>query len=217
VNDRSGLSAICVAGVTSGVAAASVNIAARFTTDPGDVLGFTGGVVGAGLAVLGALFVENRKAQLANVANQLLVSQSLISVVVSTIHLAKADRGLKWSRLLAVRQSFDGYVALRRALPFPEPQLNIRLTAIEDWMVRWRVTIDRLLAELEDEVDASQVQCGELITLSRQISIMARWVIGRPSNWPKSVQCALSDMHDDADANFPDRLTRDYEMKQNQA
>lgn len=54
---------IIVAGLTSGVGAASVNIAARFTSDTGDVLGFFGGAIGAGSAVFGSMWLERFKSR----------------------------------------------------------------------------------------------------------------------------------------------------------
>ena len=49
-----------IVGATAGFFSAGIAIAARFTTDPGDILGFIGGAVGAGFAVAGAIYVETR-------------------------------------------------------------------------------------------------------------------------------------------------------------
>jgi hypothetical protein len=54
---------IVIAGLTSGMGAASVNIAARFADDPGDILGFFGGAIGAGAAVIGAVYLERFKSR----------------------------------------------------------------------------------------------------------------------------------------------------------
>lgn len=48
-------------GTIAGATAATVNLGVRGVADVGDLLGFVGAAVGAGLAVIGAIYVESRK------------------------------------------------------------------------------------------------------------------------------------------------------------
>lgn len=55
------LLSMLIIGVTVGLSVACVFIAASWAQDPGDILGFFGGAIGAGWAVIGAVSIEDRK------------------------------------------------------------------------------------------------------------------------------------------------------------
>lgn len=205
--DRNALTAIAVAGITSGVGAASINIAARFTTDPGEVLGFAGGILGAGLAVMGALYVEHWKGARTAEDSQCVLGESLSSITIAAILAASSPRDRAWGALLALRQSFDGFADVSRQAPIYQAALNTRIASLKDWMPRWRADIDFLIARLDRDEIASDETRDEVFRIARAVAITNRWVIGPPGGWPSRIRQTISDMHAHADQVFPDRLS----------
>lgn len=72
-----------IIGCTAGFTGASTIIAAKLAGDPGDVLGLIGGAIGAGFAVIGALWVEGRK----SAAQREVLAQTLLGVAASAMKL----------------------------------------------------------------------------------------------------------------------------------
>jgi len=205
--DRNALTAIAIAGITSGVGAASINIAARFATDPSDVLGFAGGILGAGLAVLGALYVEHWKGARTAEASQCVLGESMTSITIAAILAASSPPEKAWGALLALRQSFDGFADVSRQTPIHQAALNTRIASLKDWIPRWRADIDLLIARLDRNEIASNETVNDISRVARAVSITTRWVIGPPGGWPSGIRPTIADMHAHADQVFPDRLS----------
>jgi hypothetical protein len=116
-----GIALIVLAGFTSGVGAASVNIAARFVSDPGDALGFFGGAFGAGAAVLGGLWLERLKNQKADNRRTDDLVGALLGVTVTAGGTVSATGYGYPSSVEGLAAALNNLQAVIGETPIPEP------------------------------------------------------------------------------------------------
>lgn len=134
-----------VVGFTAGVTAACVKYVARSAATPGEILTFAGGAVGAGGAVIGALWVESKSGERRRKAFEGAL-EFILHGAFSTREASDADLTAVISTLF---QAFQSLRELRRAIPLDDPLANVALVNL----VKVYAGVEDLLKPIETELD----------------------------------------------------------------
>lgn len=156
-----------LAGATSGAAAASVNIAARYATDPGDVLGFYGGAIGAGLAVAGALGIERWKATATASKMVRMSGESLTLLYKGT--LAPLDLTNYRRRARTTFQSYTFALERLRAVNTDNTYFQVMATVFDQNSVDIIAQLTRVIQSENTNADVEALEIEMLNSVFRQI------------------------------------------------
>lgn len=172
-----------IVGATAGAGAACVFVAARFASDPGDILGFFGGAIGAGLAVVGALWLEERK-RIKSVENSRgLYITSLTQLALSAHEFSRAADDDVPSRLLTFRQTARTFDEIKRLVSFEDAGAYFSICAVIYWIEVFEGEAKVLLERLDrGELTSAQVKAAIAPRLTR-LAPAIRGCLGAHPYW----------------------------------
>ena len=135
--------------------AAGVNIAARYTSDAGDILGFIGGAVGAGAAVIGAKWLEDSKTRKGDRESVEQIEKSLVHLWTRGVNLEQTTDKDAVARILSAKQALDLLNSIQKRVIIR----NIDTASLVETFVHWTPTImgwiERELKYINDGASAS--------------------------------------------------------------
>jgi hypothetical protein len=184
---RKELIEVVLIGATGGVFGACVIVATRLATDPGDVLGFFGGAVGAGLAVVGALWVDRRKAG----DRRKLLADSLVSVGVVAAKFESAPAERVPSMLLTLRQTIQTFDTVRTHVGVDDALIHLSMSVLIHWFPIVTQEIDELLEQMSDESLTPAKAKAQFLPKAQVIYASIESTISEIPLWPKSAKVAL--------------------------
>lgn len=161
-----------IIGATTGAFVACVFIAARFAHDPGDVLGFFGGATGAGLAVVGALWIEERKKEDKRESYRQMLTQALTQVALCAFKFSHDDSADVASGLLTFRQAVHTFEMVRKNINIDDALAYFSMSSV----IYWLDVIDAQAKEL-----LVRAEKGELSTAQVRAAIGPRMGVVAPS------------------------------------
>lgn len=174
-----------VIGATAGLFAAGVNIAARYTSDPGDVLGFIGGAVGAGAAVIGALWLERVKVRSAERERLAALARILVGLARRSAGVIEADEDRRLGTIQTLRQTIGTFLAMRATHVLPDPERQATLDTFSEIVERRRAA----LAEAEQGVrEGTLTLAGAVEQLRPQLIALidsVHMVLRVDTDWPR--------------------------------
>lgn len=153
---------ITLTGATAGLSAAAVNIAARYTTDPGDLLGFLGGVIGAAAAVLGAVWLENRKNVKAGVDRRRGLEGAILAAALTSASVADHEDGNIFGAALGLDQAILVLKNNIASSPVPDTIAEISLANLKFPTKILRRYLDPVLAYGDSSGEPSVVEAAVL-------------------------------------------------------
>lgn len=166
--DRQGVVEAAIAGATSGIFFGCVVVAARYTTDQGDILGFFGAAFGAGIAILGALFVEQVKLRRTDQENIDHLERVLANIVNQARYVRDtiSDRS-KVGSIYSLRQGLS--MLSKSAIGFRAHDITLvaAIEALVHWVPNLERDIDKCLPAAGEDIDDKAAE--KLLTLTRRI------------------------------------------------
>lgn len=156
-----------IAGITGGLIAGAIGLAYHLGASPDNVLNFSGGAVGSGLAVLGALWVEANRRRRA--FKQL--TNSLVIPATVAIRFGHESNDLLPALVLTLRQSVEAFEATRIATPVENPLHQYGLQTCVFW-------IRNALNKMEAAAQPSQRSQQMSDTAITEIKTEANKVVG---------------------------------------
>ena len=179
---RRDLIEILLVGATGGIFGACIIIASKATNDPSDVLGFFGGAVGAGLAVVGALWVEKQKGG----ARKKMLADSLVSVGAAAAEFHSIPDEAMSSMLLTLRQVIQTFDIVRTHAGIDDAMAQLSMSALIHWFPIITKDIDQLQLRLkENKITASDAKKEFLHKADLIYSSVESTLLSHPY-WPKS-------------------------------
>jgi hypothetical protein len=151
---RDQLIELAIISASASAAAACVVVAARVATDPGDVLGFFGGAIGAGLAVAGALWVERHKERQKAQADRDMLAQSLVLLGVTSYQAADAPDDQLDAMLRTVEQNLQNFLAVRGFARLDNGVHHGAMATIAYWAEKHVVELEAIVSLPDEPVAA---------------------------------------------------------------
>lgn len=143
--DRQGLLEAGIAGATSGILVGCVVLSARLVTDAGDILGFFGGAFGAGAAVVGGMYLEDRKSKVQSQSNLRQIEGALTNVAQRSAEIRDNSSNHKTGSVLAFSQSLLIFKKTYQRFSTDDYELVAALEALDEWVDPTRELIRKSL------------------------------------------------------------------------
>lgn len=165
--DRQGLIEAGIAGSTTGIFFGSVVIATRLTTDAGDILGFFGAAFGAGVAVLGALFVERVKIsnELARRRESLEMSVAAVVLIYDKVQQHPGGEEIV-GYLIAAEQALSVFIRSKDAYQAQD----MKLVGVLEALAYWVPTTQAFIREVVEKVDRGAILIDGVEQVAREIA-----------------------------------------------
>jgi hypothetical protein len=189
--DRDRRTTWAIGGATFGIAAACAVVLLR-TLDQSATLGFLGGAVGARLAVLGAVWLEDRRGRIEKQARRSLLADALCRYGSAAVRLQHAPDSVVSNALHHMRQATEAFGIVRGIASFDHAGAALEIATLDYWGRKYDGRFERAAAALDNGGITAAAARAAIDGEAAHLAKIVRLIFGEHAYWGESGRRALA-------------------------